>query len=133
MDDLDEIREKKMNELANKYSGDSKQEILDKPIIITDDTFDNVIQKYKLLVIDCWAEWCGPCRMVGPVIDELAKDYAGKIVFGKINVDENRTIPMKFQIMSIPTILIFKDGNLVDKIIGALPKPNLESRIKQYL
>ena len=133
MDDLDEIREKKMNELANKYSGDSKQEILDKPIIITDDTFDNVIQKYKLLVIDCWAEWCGPCRMVGPVIDELAKDYAGKIVFGKINVDENRTIPMKFQIMSIPTILIFKDGNLVDKIIGALPKPKLESRIKQYL
>ena len=108
-------------------------EMPNKPINITDADLDENINKYKTIVVDCWAPWCGPCRMVGPVIDELAKDYAGKIVFGKLNVDQNRMIPMKFQIMSIPTLMVFKDGNLVDKIIGAMPKQQLETRIKQYL
>lgn len=133
MDELDEIRKKKMEELTNRYNEEPKQELIDKPVEVTDNTFDQLVQKYKLFVIDCWAQWCGPCRMVGPVVDELAKDYAGKIVFGKLNVDQNRMIPMKFQIMSIPTLMVFKDGNLVDKIIGAMPKQQLETRIKQYL
>lgn len=132
MDELDEIRKKKMEELAKKYSEEQKEKVIDKPIIVTDETFSKVVQKHKLVVVDCWAAWCGPCRMIGPIIEQLARDYAGKIVFGKLNVDENRQIPMKYQIMSIPTLLIFKDGNLVDKIIGAMSRQYLEPRITQH-
>ncbi|MCK4243864.1 thioredoxin, partial [Candidatus Bathyarchaeota archaeon] len=82
---------------------------------------------------DCWAPWCGPCNIVTPIIEELASDYAGKILFGKLNVDENRTTAIKYEIMSIPTLLVFKTGKLVDRIIGAMPKALLEPKITQYL
>lgn len=133
MDDLEEIRKRKLKEIENRFGGKSMTEIIDKPIEVTDGTFDEMVKKYGLIVIDCWAEWCGPCRIVGPVIDELAKDYAGKVVFGKLNVDHNREISMRHQIMSIPTLMVFKNGELVDRIVGALPKPQLDGRIKQYL
>ena len=104
-----------------------------KPILMTDETFSKIIEESPVAVIDCWAPWCGPCQMVGPIIEELAKDYAGKIVFGKLNVDENNKTAMEYGIMSIPTILIFKDGKLVDSQIGAMPRSTLESRIIKYL
>ena len=133
MDDLEEIRKRKLKEIENRFGGKSMTEIIDKPIEVIDSTFDEMVKKHGLIVIDCWAEWCGPCRMVGPVIDELAKDHAGKVVFGKLNVDNNREISMKHQIMSIPTLLVFKNGELVDRIVGALPKSQLDARIKQFL
>ena len=104
-----------------------------KPIELTDATFDGTIKKYPLIMVDCWTAWCLPCRMLEPIVKSLAGKYAGKIVFGKINVDENKKIAMKYSIMSIPTLLVFKNRKNIDRIIGAMPETVLESRIKQYL
>ena len=110
-----------------------EEDLPDMPLKITDANFDETIKKYNTLVVDCWAPWCGPCRMVGPIIDELAKEMQGKIVFGKFNVDENQRASMKYQIMSIPTLLIFNNGSLVDKIIGAMPKEILIGKLESYV
>jgi len=96
------------------------------------DNFDEAVNKHMLLVIDCWAPWCAPCRMVALVIEELARDYQGKIVFGKLNVDENPTIAMRYQIMSIPMLLMFKNGQLADQKIGAMPRKMLEPELARY-
>ena len=131
--ELEKIRQKKMQELMRGMSGEEKTRWPDEPINITDETFQETVQKYPLVVIDCWAPWCGPCRMVAPVIEEMANDYAGKIVFGKLIVDENKQTAMKYGIMSIPTLLIFKKGELVDQIAGAMPRQMLEPEITKYL
>ncbi len=98
---------------------------------LADSTFNNFINSSPIAVVDCWASWCGPCRMIAPIIEELAKQYAGKIVFGKLNVDENHEIPVKYGIMSIPTLLFFKNGQHVDTLIGAVPKSVIEQKINQ--
>jgi thioredoxin 1 len=85
------------------------------------------------MVVDCWAPWCGPCRMLSPVIEELAKDYEGKVVFGKLNTDYNRGVAGEFGIMSIPTLLFIKNGKLVDTIIGAVPREVIESKLRKYI
>jgi thioredoxin 1 len=103
------------------------------PIKITDADFDKIIQKHNIVVIDCWAPWCGPCRMVEPVVEELAKEMQGKILFGKLNVDENPVTPAKHQIMSIPTLLVFKNAKLVDRIVGAMPKEALVEQLSPHL
>jgi thioredoxin 1 len=97
---------------------------------LTDGTFEEFIQSNVIAVVDCWAAWCGPCRMLSPVIEELSKEKDG-VSFGKLNVDQNRVTPMKYGIMSIPTLLYFKDGQLVDKTIGALPKAAIENRLER--
>jgi thioredoxin 1 len=133
MNDIEILRKKKLEELKNRYmNGGSKMEekMPNTPLQITDADIDTHIKKYSTIVIDCWAPWCGPCRMVGPVIDELAKDMQGKIVFGKLNVDENQQTSMKYKIMSIPTLLVFKNGEMVDRIIGALPKEMLKNKLE---
>jgi len=133
--ELENIKRKKMEEMIQKYSkrGLSMEKNLpDTPIKLTDADIDENIKKYNMVIVDCWAPWCGPCRMVGPVIDDLAKEMHGKIVFGKLNVDENQSTSAKYGIMSIPTLLIFKNGDLIDKIIGALPKDMLRSKLSQY-
>lgn len=94
---------------------------------------DEVINSNIPVLIDFWAEWCGPCRMVSPIIDELAIDYEGRIKVGKINVDEENELAMQFRIMSIPTIGLFKGGKLVDKIVGARPKAEFEKFIEKNL
>ena len=132
INNLNEIRDKKKQDLLKKYGEEIKTEKTDKPYEITDDTFTEFVEKHNLAVVDCWAPWCAPCRMVGPIIDELAMKYAGKISFGKLNIDENQKTAIMFNIMSIPTILIFKDGDLVDNILGALPKQLLDQRIMQF-
>ena len=134
-DELEEIRRKKMEELKKKYINGGQKMVenkLSSPLTITDADIEEVVKKYDTIVVDCWAPWCGPCRMVGPVIEELAKEMQGKVVFGKLNVDENPATSMKHRIMSIPTLLIFKNGNLVDRLIGAYPKEELKKRLAPY-
>jgi len=101
---------------------------------ITDDNFQSeVLDKEGLTVIDFWAEWCGPCRMVGPIIEELASEYDGKALIGKVDVDSNMQISMKYSIRSIPTILFIKDGEVVDKQVGATSKQVLSSKIEAHI
>ena len=99
---------------------------------VTDETFDAFVKESPVAVIDCWAAWCAPCRFLSPVVEELAREH-GEVSFGKLNVDENREVTVRFGIMSIPTLLYFKDGSLVDKTIGALPKEAVENRLKRIL
>jgi len=135
MDELDEIRKKKMEKMMsemNKSPAPSVQ-FPNKPIVITDDTVDSAASQYPILILDCWAQWCGPCRMLGPIIEELARDFSGKIVFGKLNVEENMQTSNKHNISAIPTMLVFKNGKLVDKLVGAYPKATLTAKIQKYL
>ena len=88
-----------------------------------------VISSDKLTVVDFWAEWCGPCKMIGPLVEELAGDYAGKAVIGKLNVDENPGVTARYGIRSIPTLLVFKSGQIVDKQVGAVPKSVLSQKL----
>src|SRR5256886_10569194 len=110
---------------AEKYEG--------KPIMLSDATFSSEISKYPLMVVDFWAAWCGPCRMVAPIVEQLAKEYSGRVAFGKLNIDENPLTSGEFQVQSIPTLLIFRDGQPVDGIIGAVPKYQIESKLKAQL
>jgi thioredoxin 1 len=133
--ELQSIKEQKLVDLmrrtraqlqsADKYDG--------KPIILSDANFSSEISKYPVLVVDFWAAWCGPCRLVAPIIEQLAKEYSGSVAFGKLNVDENPLTSGEFQVQSIPTLLIFKDGEPVDGIIGAVPRHQIESKIKAHL
>jgi thioredoxin 1 len=100
---------------------------------ITKDNFDELVNGDKPLVVDFWAEWCGPCRMIGPFIEELAQEYEGKAVVGKVNVDENDELTEEFGIRSVPTILFFKNGEIVDRNVGAANKSVLEDKLKKIL
>ncbi|MFH0929367.1 MAG: thioredoxin [Candidatus Aenigmatarchaeota archaeon] len=100
---------------------------------VTDENFKEEMDKYPMFILDCWAEWCPPCKMLAPMIEKLVQEHKGKIVFGKLNIDENSMIPGKYEVMSIPTLLVFKEGKLVDKIIGAMPYDVLNSKVKGYL
>lgn len=104
-----------------------------KPLEITDANFEEVINNDKPVLVDFWAEWCGPCKMIGPVVEELATDYDGKAVIGKVNVDENPAVSAKFGIRSIPTLLVFKGGEIVDKQVGAVPKGVLSQKLDAQL
>jgi thioredoxin 1 len=136
MDDLEIIKKKKLEQLKKQYMKRGKtmeKKWPDTPIHLLDADIDEMMKKYPTIVIDCWAPWCGPCRMIGPVIEELAKEMKGKIVFGKLNVDENQQTSLKYKIMSIPTLLVFKNGNLVDRFVGAMPKDMLIQKLKPHL
>jgi len=132
---IQSIKERKLVEMmrrtraqlrtAEKYDG--------KPIILSDATFSSEISKYPLMVVDFWAAWCAPCRKVAPIVEQLAKEYSGRIAFGKLNVDENPLTSSEFQVQSIPTLLIFRDGEPVDGIIGAAPRHQIESKLKGQL
>ena len=133
-EELKRIREKKLKELMNRArETEMKNKLPSEPIVLTDNSFNEAVENHSLVVVDCWAPWCGPCNIVAPVIEELARDYKGKIVFGKLNVDDNRDTALKYQIMSIPTLLVFKNGKLADRIVGAMPRSLLEPKITRYL
>jgi len=105
----------------------------DVPINVGDDDIQDVVKRWDTVVVDCWAPWCGPCRMIAPTIESLATEYKGKVVFGKLNTDENQKSARDFQVMGIPTLLIFNKGELMDKIVGVLPKNQIEEKISKYL
>ncbi|MFW6040575.1 MAG: thioredoxin [Thermoplasmatota archaeon] len=104
----------------------------DKPIKVTDKNFDEFVEKYDMALIDCWAAWCGPCKMMDPVLEELAEEMQGKVVVGKLNVDKNRIKSSEYGVSSIPTMLVFKEGENVDRLIGAMPKQALKEKLKSY-
>ena len=109
-------------------------DILSKPINVSDSTFDKEVLGSALpVLVDCWAPWCGPCKAVGPILDELAIQYKGILKIAKLNVDENREIGSKYSISSIPTMFLFKNGQIIDTLIGALPKEDLEAQIAKIL
>ncbi|OYT67582.1 thioredoxin [ANME-1 cluster archaeon ex4572_4] len=149
-EEIERIKERKMREmeeemkarvegekgkkgLRGQRQGQGQGHKIDHTLTLTDNSFVETVRKYPLIVVDCWAPWCGPCKMVAPVLEELAKEYAGRVVFGKLNVDENPRVATEFGIMAIPTLFIFKNGEPVDVIQGALPKQHLEARVKEWL
>ena len=100
---------------------------------VTDDTFESEVEKHSgLAVVDFWATWCAPCRMIAPILDQLASEYSGKAKVTKLDVDTNIRTASRFNVRSIPTILFFKNGKLVDQIVGAVPKPRLEEVFKKH-
>ena len=136
-EDLAKIMEKKMKKYQeqidnNITTNNSQDNDISGPITLTDYNFDESTRKYPLLVVDFWAPWCGPCKMVSPIIDQLAIELRGKAVFGKLNVDENPTVANIFGIQSIPTLIIFKNGEAIDGVMGAVPKQQLMSTVSRY-
>jgi len=132
--ELEQLRQKRMEELSMTINTTAPQQTVhDSPITVTDNDFDSIVGKQGTVLVDCWAPWCGPCRMLAPTLDKLAKKHAGKLTVAKLNTDENQGTAMRFQIMSIPTMLLFKDGKLMDRLVGALPMPMIEQKIDPHL
>ena len=132
-DELEAIKQKKLAELQKAASAKAMMSSLTAPVTLTDANFKSGIAKYPILLVDFWAPWCGPCRIVSPIIEQLARDYSGRVAFGKVNVDENQMIAASHGIQSIPTMMSFKGGKAVDTLIGALPKAQIEVKLKQQL
>lgn len=126
--ELEHMREKKLTELREK-----KQEMSNEPIHVTDSNFNEITKKHALALIDFWAAWCGPCKALAPTIEELAKEYAGRILVGKLNVDENPKTAECFQVFSIPTMLIMKNGEEIDRIVGCVQKKYIEASLRKHL
>ena len=132
-EELERIKRAILQEMMRgRNSKKQGKSLSNKPMQVTDATFKEIIRNHPLVVVDCWAPWCAPCHMVAPVVEEMARDYAGRILFGKLNVDENREVATRYQIMGIPTLLVFKNGKLVDRIVGAMPRQTLEPKIIRY-
>ena len=121
--ELDEIRKRKMDELKRKMDYPSS------PIDLTASELEDALKKYSLVVVDCWTASCVFCKVIEPVIEELAKDYHGKIVFSRVNLDTERGVAEKFFIQAVPTLLVFKDGKLAETLTGALPKDQIKAKL----
>ena len=127
---INENRMKKLQQIVN------EKELLKnikEPLNLDDSNFPQTINKYPLLLVDFWAPWCGPCKMMSPIIDQVGKEYIGKLVVGKVNVDENPNISGQFGISSIPTLILFKRGQVVNNIIGSVSKSRIDEMVKMHL
>jgi thioredoxin 1 len=123
-DELQRLREERLRELEARIQG-GRGGVIE----ITDGTFQDTVSRHPFLVVDLWADWCGPCRMVAPVIEDLARDFAGRVTYGKCDVDQNRVIAAQFSVTAIPTLLFFANGALIDRAVGALPKEAVRARV----
>lgn len=134
-EELERIRRRRLRQLMKRAeeAGEKKRSAPNRPVEVTDATFTETVRNHPLVVVDCWAPWCAPCYMIAPVIEEMARDYAGRILFGKLNVDENRRVAVQYQIRGIPMLLVFKNGRLAERIVGAMPRQMLEPKITHYL
>lgn len=129
-EELERLKRKKIEEMKAKAEG---PDFPDSPITLTDANFQDTVNKYPLVVVDLWAGWCAPCKAMEPVIEELAEKYSGQIVFGKLNIDQNPKTPRRFQVSGIPTLLVVKNGEVSDRIVGMTSKQKLEERLRGYL
>lgn len=125
MDERERIRQKKMKKLENEMNMPGE------PIKVTDSNLENTLEKYDMVVVDFWATWCMPCKMIEPHVEALAKKMKGDVVFARMNVDENPKASSKYQIMSIPTLMVFKQGAPVKRITGAVPQQYIEQQIEE--
>ena len=130
--ELEAIRARRLQELIGSATPAAGTSSGSRPVILTDATFDAETRKSGLILVDFWAAWCGPCLRVAPVLEQIAKERATTLRVGKLNVDENPRTAERFQVMSIPTMLLFKDGKLVDGIVGALPRAQIEAVIGRW-
>ena len=133
MDELAQIRTRKIAELMNRPEKPQGSSRSVGSAVLTDASFDSAIKANPLVVVDCWAAWCYPCRMIAPIVEELASEYSSVATFWKLNVDENPSTSMRYGIQSIPTILVIKNGVEVDRIIGVVPKVQIETVLKKHL
>jgi thioredoxin 1 len=133
--ELEEILARKRSELlSTRIVNETRNHVvISTPVELTDSNFSQAVTRYPLLVVDFWAAWCGPCRLVSPVIEQLASEHAGKVVFGKVNVDENPLTAATFGIQSIPTITIFRDGSAVDGFIGVASKSQIQTKLSAHM
>lgn len=127
------INEKRMKELQQIVNEKELLKNITDPIELDDSDFTESINKFPLLLVDFWAPWCGPCRMMSPVIDQVGKEYQGKLVVGKVNVDENPSISRQFGISSIPTLILFKKGQAVNNIVGSVSKSRIDEMVRMHL
>jgi len=127
-EELNHIREQKLAQLKARTKMND-----DGPIHVTDSDFDETVKKQPLALIDFWAAWCGPCRALAPTIEELSREYAGKVFVGKLDVDENPEKAECFQVFSIPTLLVMKNGQEVERIVGCVPKKHIEDALKKHM
>ena len=127
------INEKRMKNLQQLINEKELLRNIRLPLNLEDTTFFQTINKFPIMLVDFWAPWCGPCRMMSPIIDQIGKDYLGKLVIGKINVDENPLIARQFSISSIPTLMLFKRGKEVNKIIGSVSRNKIDEMVKMHL
>lgn len=127
------INEKRMKKLQQLINEKELLKNIKEPLNLGDNTFFETINKFPLMLVDFWAPWCGPCRMMSPIIDQIGKDYLGKLVVGKMNVDENPLIARQFSISSIPTLILFKRGKEVNKVIGSVSKNKIDEMVKMHL
>ena len=132
-DELEAIKHKKLAELQKEAATKAMMSSITEPLVLTDSNFESEVAKYPIMVVDFWAPWCGPCRIVSPIIEQLSREYSGRVAFGKVNVDENQRISASFGIQSIPTLMMFKGSKAVDVIVGAMPKAQIEMKLKQHL
>jgi thioredoxin 1 len=132
-EELKIINEKRMKKLQQIMNEKGLLKNIKDPLNLDDSNFTQTINKFPLLLVDFWAPWCGPCRMMSPLIDQIGKEYMGKLVVGKVNVDENPTISRQFGISSIPTLILFKRGQAVNKIIGSVSKNKIDEMVRMHL
>ncbi len=134
-DEVRRINERKFEEMLKQSSKpkESAPAASGKPVELTDANFREAVKSSPVVVVDFWAPWCGPCRAVSPVLEQLASEMAGQATFAKLNVDDNPVTSQQFGIQGIPTIMVFKDGEPVDGLVGAAPKQMIEARIRPYV
>lgn len=128
--ELEQIRQKKLEEIMK--CKERKLEMSAEPVHVTDSNFNETVSKHSFALIDFCASWCGPCQALAPTVEELAREYSGKILVGKLDVDENPEIATRFQVLSVPTLVIMKKGQEVDRIVGLVPKTHIEATLRKH-